>query len=412
MPRFALGDEDMVALIDYLKNFNPRQVPGVTDTLLHIATIITPDADPVKRKGMLDVLEHFVEEKNSFPFKPSPHMWTSGRTQYSKSMYMANRHWQLHVWELTGPAHTWRAQLEKHLAEEPVYAVLSGLAGKNWAPVHRFCEEEGIPCLFPNVEAPLVAEHDFYPMYFSQGVLLEAQLIARAILGNRRPGGTVEEVYRRGDSGETAADALAKELKGTGVTVHRTALPAGAAGNAVKAALRAAAGLAGARGQALVLWLRPADLAALEEIPAGEGPVYLSGILGGLEMSPLPSNWREHAHMAYPFDLPDRRGVRLDYPLGWFAFRHIPVVAEQVQADTYLACSLLADVLNRMADNVVRPYLVEQLQDLVEHRLITGYYPHLALGTNQRFASKGGYLVHFRDPNGTALVAEGDWIVP
>ncbi len=27
-------------------------------------------------------------------------------------------------------------------------------------------------------------------------------------------------------------------------------------------------------------------------------------------------------------------------------------------------------------------------------------------------ASKGGYVVHFRDPHGTALVATGDWIVP
>ncbi len=47
--------------------------------------------------------------------------------------------------------------------------------------------------------------------------------------------------------------------------------------------------------------------------------------------------------MTYPFDLPDRRGVRLDYPLGWFSFRHIPLVAEQVQTDTFLACGLLAE---------------------------------------------------------------------
>jgi hypothetical protein len=65
-----------------------------------------------------------------------------------------------------------------------------------------------------------------------------------------------------------------------------------------------------------------------------------------------------------------------------------------------------------MADNFARPYLVEQLQGLLEHRLITGYYPRLSLASNQRFASKGGYVVHFRDPRGTALVAVGDWIVP
>jgi len=147
-----------------------------------------------------------------------------------------------------------------------------------------------------------------------------------------------------------------------------------------------------------VLWLRPADIAALGDVPAGAATVYLSGLMGGLEKTPLARGLAR----AHPDDLPARSsgqaGVRLDYPLGWFAFRHIPVVAEQVQTDTYLACSLLADVLNRMADNFARPYLIEQLQALLEHRLITGYYPHLTLASNQRFASKGGYVVHFRNP--------------
>jgi len=413
MPRFALGDEDLAALVGYLKALDARKVPGVTDAVLHFATIITPDADPVKRAAMLDVLDHFFAEKNNFPLKPSPAMWTSGRTQYSKSMYMANRHWQLHVWELTGPAKTWRAQLDRRLASEPVFAVVSGLAGTDWSPVHEFCEENAIPCLLPNVEVPVIAEGDFYPVYFSKGVLLEAQLIARTILGSDDRAGeasAVEQVYRAGDSGEAAARALAEQLEAHGVRAHSTVLGAGARGS-VAAALRRALRESG-RGRALVLWLRPGDVAALGDVPPGAATVYLSGLMGGLERAPLPASWRAHTLMTYPFDLPERRGVRLDYPLGWFAFRHIPVVAEQVQTDTYLACNILADVLHHMADNFARPYLVEQLQALLEHRLITGYYPRLTLATNQRFASKGGYVVHFRGPGGPALVAEGDWMVP
>jgi hypothetical protein len=414
MPRFALGDADMAALIGYLRSLGERRVPGVTETVLHFATIVTPDADPVKRRGMLVVLEQFVAKKNLAPLKPSPAMLTSGRTQYAKSMYMANRRWQLHVWELTGPASTWRAQLEKRLAAEPVYAVLSGLGGSTWAPVHEFCERNAVPCLFPNVEVPVVAEGDFYPLYFSKGVLLEAELIARSILGaDDRPAvRTVEQIYRAGDSGERAAGELAAQLEGRGIEVHGTVLPAGAQGRGVAAALRRAARRDDGGDQALVLWLRPADVAALGEVPKGATTVYLSGLMGGLESAPLPAGWRERTLMAYPFDPPDRRGIRLDYPLVFFRYQRIPLVAEQIQTDTYLACSLLADVLNRMADNFARPYLVEQLQGMIENRLITGFYPHLSLATHQRFASKGGYVVRFRDPAGPALVADGGWIVP
>jgi hypothetical protein len=340
-------------------------------------------------------------------------MLTSGKTQYAKGMYMANRRWQLHVWELTGPASTWGAQLDRHLAAEPVYAVVSGLAGTSWAPVHQFCERNEVPCLFPNVEVPVDAERDFYAMYFSKGVLLEAQLAGRTLLG---PDGAspeaVEQVYRKGDAGEAAAAALAAELRARGVAVHDTILPAGRPGRGVADALRKSARRKGAEGRALVLWLRPADVAALGDVPAGVSVVLLSGVLGGLERSPLPPAWRERTRMTYPFDLPEKRGVRLDYPLGWFAVRHIPVVDERVQTDTYLACNLLADVLNRMADNFARPYLLEQLQLLLEHRLITGYYRHLSLANGQRFASKGGYLVRFRGPTGAAVVPEGEWIVP
>jgi hypothetical protein len=125
----------------------------------------------------------------------------------------------------------------------------------------------------------------------------------------------------------------------------------------------------------------------------------------------LPA-WRRVAQMAYPFDLPELRRVRMNYPLGWFAIRHIPLVAERTQVDTYLACVILAEALGHMRDDFVRDYLVEQLETMVSFRLINGYYPRLGLAPGQRFASKGGYIVHFADPQGNRIIADGDWIAP
>jgi cytochrome c553 len=409
MPHYDLSDGDMAALIAYLKSLDRGSIPGVTDKVLHFATIITPDADPVKRGGMLDVMEHYFADKNTFPFPPSPPMRSSGHTLYSKSMYMAQRHWQLHVWQLSGPAATWAKQLEKDFAAEPVMAAVSGLGGSNWAPVHQFCERAHLPCLFPNTEVPVVADRDFYTLYFSRGVLLEADLIADRI---RTPADghavtSVLQFYRAGDSGEVAARVLAEALKPRGIAVRSQVLT-GRSEDVRLAGAMHAANVA----DTLVLWLRPADIAALGDLPAATGTVYVSGLMGGLEHTPLPASWRGRSWIAYPFDLPDRSRVRLNLPLEWFNIRHIPVVAEQVQLDTYLACGVLAESVGHMADVFVPEYLVERAEEMLERRLMTGAYPRLALSEGERFASKGGYMLQFAGSAGTQMIADRDWTVP
>jgi hypothetical protein len=134
--------------------------------------------------------------------------------------------------------------------------------------------------------------------------------------------------------------------------------------------------------------------------------------MGGLENAPLPVGWREQTHIAYPFDLPEARKVRVDFARGWFTLRKIPVVSLQVQADTYLACGLLSETINHMVDTFMRDYLVERFQSLLEHRAVTGYYPRLALATGQHFASKGGHLVRFVADSGSKIVSEHSWTVP
>jgi hypothetical protein len=408
MPRFALSESDMAALIEFLRSLEVGPAPGVTDSVVHFATVITPDADPVKRDGMLSVMRQYFAERNVRQMNPSPRLHASARTMYADTMYMVHRQWQLHEWDLSGAPVTWKNQLAERMARQPVFAVLSGIAGSNWRPVHEFCEETEVPCLFPNVEVPIESGDDFFNLYFSRGVLLEAALIADRILTRQaaEKHAVIEQVYRAGDSGATAAAALSARLAANGVTARNLALPNTPRRGDVAAVMQKS------HGATLILWLRPTDIAALGPAPAAASAVYISGLLSGLEHAPLPADWRGRATLTYPFDLPGKRSVRVDYPLRWFAIRHIPIVAEQVQADTYLACGLLAEALSRMVDNFNRPYLIERLQGMLEHRVVTGYYPRLTLATHQRFASKGGYLVHFADGTGPRLVAASDWISP
>lgn len=402
MPRYALDDDSIASLTAYLKRLSADAVPGVTEDTLHFATIIAPDADPVASGAMVEVIERFFADKNAFIRGGQRPMLASREIEYRVS-----RRWQLHVWRLSGTPEQWEQQLRAKLAAEPVFAVISGLAGRTWAPVHRFCEAAKLPCLLPNVDLPVVAESDFYPVYFSRGVLLEADLMAGMLAESAPRPRRVVQVVRRADIGEAAASALGLAATAAGLKVETRALPAGGRPEDLVASLQGVG-----HGDALVLWLRPGDLGALGANAPALAALLVSGTMGGLEHAPMPAAWRKIARMSYPFDLPLARSVRMNFPLAWFKIRQIPVVAERVQTDTYVACGILAETLTEMLDSFVREYLVERMEVMLGHRLVNGYYPRLNLAQGQRFASKGGYLVRFVGATGTEVQPEGDWSAP
>lgn len=403
MPHYRLDAGAMSALIGYLKGMSVKPAPGVTPEVLHFATIITPDADPVKRRGMLAVInQYFLDRNNAAARTKAPTLYSSHTT-----MFRVERRWQLHVWELSGAPATWAKQLREHLAAQPVFAVLSGLAGSDWEPVEKFCEQQGLPCLFPNVEAPAGSDTDFYTVYFSRGALLEAGIIARQLTDAAAQPKRVIQIFRSGDVGAAAAHALASARPGAGAPVVNRVLKPRGSPEELASALREVGST-----DALVLWLRPEDLRALGGVTPGTGNVWVSGELGGLEQAPLPPEWRRVARLTYPVDLPGQRVVRVDYALSWFRLRRIPLLAERVQVDTYLALGLAAETLNHMVDAFVRDYFIERIDMLLDHRALTGYYPRLSLAPGQRFASKGAYVVHFTEAQGTHVAPLGGWITP
>jgi len=403
MPRFDLDDASMRELIAYLRRLSRGRVPGVTDSTLQLATVIAPDADPVARAGMLDVLQKYVAVNNDSYYAGS------AEPLPGTPRIRVQRMWQLNVWQLAGPPDTWEQQLDQRLKSGPVFAVVSGLGSSTWEPVHRFCERQQIPCLLPNVDLPVVAPDDFYSVYFSQGVLLEAQLIA-ARLSRPAPQGAagvrIVQVFRRDDVGAAAAARLRAALSPDTQPVDR-ALEPGDGPHELAQAL----GEAG-NGDVLVLWLRAADLNSLPAPPRAISAVYASGVMGGLEQAPLAPAWRSVARIAYPYELPEARSLRLNYPLGWFHLNRIALVAERVQVDTFIACSILTQALASMIGEYRRDYLIERLEAMLSSRIVDGYYSRLGLAPGQRFASKGGYLVRFTGSTGSAVAADGDWIVP
>jgi len=161
----------------------------------------------------------------------------------------------------------------------------------------------------------------------------------------------------------------------------------------------------------LVLWLRPDDIAALGA-RAAAAQIYVSGLMSKLEDAPIPPAWRRYILMTYPFDPPDLRRVRMNFPHGWLHTQGLLVTADRIQSNTYIACMIVADVIDDMLDSFVQDFLVERLEVMSGSRFSTGYFPRVSLASGQRFASKGGYIVKFDGAAGTHVARDGAWIVP
>ena len=409
MPRYDLSDAEVAALHAYLETLASPAAPGVSDSELHFATIITPDADPAKSRAMLEVLQAFFSDKNGGTRKE-----TRRREVGSEQMYRVYKTWVLHPWQLSGAPETWGGQLQAYYRKQPVFAVIGGMGSRSWQPVHAFCEERELPCVFPDVDYPEAAATGHYSLYFSRGVTLEAEVLAKRLAESEQPGkpGSIVQVFRDDAAGRGVARDFREALRRrgiAGVADHPVAAEGAVPGDFWSTLLRTA------RPKQLVLWLdaaAAANLGLAGAAPADLEAVYLSASLSAMRHGSLPADWLDKLRMVYPFDLPEARERQLARMKAWLRLRKVAFSDERAQANAYFAATVAGDAISHMGDNFSRDYLIERIEQMAGSTLFTSIYPHLSLGPGQRFASRGAYVVSFPSGDAAAPVPVSDWTIP
>jgi mono/diheme cytochrome c family protein len=410
MPRFTLSDGEMQALIAYLRTLSAQSAPGVTDDTIHFATVIADGVDPRAREALIDVIEAQFRDHNA-ESRQDVRRGARAVLGHSRS-YRAYRKWQLHVWELNGPAESWDAQLVSLYRSHAVYAVVSGAGSGNWHPVHEFCERMEIPCLFPTLNVPVEDPTSFYSVYLSRGVLLEAEVLAQRLRSSGNCGNAREivQVYRDSGAGRAAAARLTEQMSSVAPAVLRDK------------PLRQSETLSPefwkqlfdkADDTAFVLWLERGDL---ETLRAGSRPaaipptIVLSSSLAGDRLPAWPSSLPGRVCLVHPFDLPGNWNARRAPFSQWLQQRGIQLTAERVQANARLAVTALVRAMKHQKENFSREYLLEWIEHMADNSAWTSVYPRLSLGPGQRFASKGAYVLSLSDRGEWSAVSE--WIVP
>lgn len=406
MPRFELSEADALALVAYLKSLSSAASPGVGESIVHLATVVTPDVAPARRAAFLGVLEAFVRDRNSASRLEDERKTRSGWEK--RREYQAYRRLALHVWELVGPPSSWARQLEQRYRSEPVFALVSGITAGDWRPVHEFCEANEIPCVFPITDLPVVAEGDYYSIYFSRGLTLQAEALA-VHLRDAPPPGPVVQVFRAEPRGAVPAAAFRAALKAD----QQVAVVDRVIGDPTPPDASYWRGLISEqRPAALVLWLSTADLAGLASISENVPGVFLPASLLGDDPGTLAPALRKRAQLIWPYAPPSPAGARTARARAWIEARGLKVVDERAQTGAFFAATLASDALKELRGYYTRDYLIERIEHMVDSSVTTSVYPRLSLAPGVRFASKGCYIVRVTQGDPPTLEPVSDWIVP
>jgi cytochrome c553 len=425
MPNYPLDKKEMAALTAYLKQLSTTWSPGVDGETIHLATVITSEVAPERRKAFLDTLQKAIIQKNGSTLTSSSLRGRHHMASAADLVLGTERKWVLHIWDLQGTPDTWTAQLNEKLKAQPVFTVLSGLSDNTWEPVHNFCETNHIPCWFPSVPLPVTSQ-SFYGLYFSKGVLLEADVLAQTLI-EKNQAKRVVQVHRNDEVSSTAAKHLSESLAKAGISTEDRIIKEGDIVTAESVAKVNS-------DEVIMFWLRGKDLVSLDKVTPPEAKaLYFSGKLTGAGQN-IPKAWQAKAQVLYPYELPEKRQSNLTNFHAWLKSKKLPLVDEPLQAEAFFAVEFLTETLSEMLDNIYRDFLVERAESMLSKsdtvkseqqirerqmrgktgasilQKSTSIYPRLGLGVKQRFASKGAYLMHF-DKDGK-LVTESDWLVP
>ncbi len=411
MPRYRLDDREMAILIYYLKSLAAEPSPGVTETTVRFATVVTDDVSPAERDQLVTTLENYARGRNNMAEKSEIR---SKRGFTAELMDVAYRR-KLSIvrWELKGPPETWRSQLEEYYRKEPVFALLGGITNGEWKPVHEFSEEHHIPCILPITDFPVISESDWYTVYFSKGLYQEGEAAARflGITANLPPDRAVVQVFRDTREGRTFAAGFQKTWQDLGrqPPLNRTLQ----AGETITPEFLHQ--LTEKEKPAVYLfWVGAEVVSALETIAASKNRpemVYVSASLLKQDLWKLPEKARDFTYLTYPHAISLVETIYPKTAQGTRQSGKVQVTDRRMSSGTWSLWLVLNDALMMLGTNFYRDRFLDVIGMVKDKDSPYTDYERLSFGPGQRYAAKGCYIVQLTHGADPALVKKSEWVI-
>jgi hypothetical protein len=410
MPRYEIDDDDMAILIAYLKTLADEPSPGVSEEGIKFATVVVAGTDQKKIDSMLTPLEFGINRKNSLATAVEANDRIARMGYNMLGPDLMKKRFSLKVWTLRGPAAGWRAQLEEYYKAEPVFALLSGITNGDWAPVHRFCEDNKIPDILPIVDYPVLSDNDWYTLYFSRGVRQEGEAAARYLHGiaDLFAGRRIVQVIRDTDKSRDLAAGFRQAWSDTG---HEPAIDVMVGGDEPLTVQGLVRINSEQKPAALVVWDSGSALdavAGLAKETETPGLVILSGTYFDQAIWTIPEELRDLLYFTYPYRLP-QEDARYDTMIRRvLSGKAIGDFDQEVVRQAYITNELLGETLKQMRGEYYRDFFLDTIDMMPD-----AYYPlyeRLSFGPGQRYTSKGCFIVQLNKGEKPQLERRSEWV--
>jgi ABC-type branched-subunit amino acid transport system substrate-binding protein len=395
MPVYSMPEQDLGALVAYLKRLGADLDPGLSETTIRVGTILPPRASLGEvGEGIEKTLQAYFDEINE-----------RGGIYHRKLKLVVKRGDE--------NASLTKEHVKTFIQEGDLFALVSTFTPGLDAEIPSLVEGETIPLvgpftLFPTTEVVL----NRYLFYIFSGIREQALALtdyAARHIRMESPRMTILHPART--DLEEIVKVVEDQCKGIGWKgISRFQYPVNSFdATALTRRLKN-------DNVDLVLFLGNESEAGafFRELKQNSWTPYLllPGVLAGKSIFDIPSRFRNKIFLAYP-TLPEDRKERGTKELRALSEKyHLPIKHSAAQISAHAAAQILLEGLKRAGRELSREKFITILENINEFD--TGLTPLITYGPNRHIGALGAYIVSI-NPNEESkreFIASKEWVIP
>lgn len=392
MPVYRMPDEDLTALIAYLKRLGVEREAGVTDSVIRLGTLLPS-------RGRFGGLGQAMEA-----------MLRACLSEINRQGGIYSRTLELEVIEVGDSPQSGLEALKRRVEGGTVFALLAPFVVGVDREMAEWANVSDLPVVGPYTLFPLPTESmNRSVFYLFSGLRDQARAFLDYASGQR-------------DWGARRAALIAPEEGLPSEDLDSIRSHARRLGFDPFEIIRYAAGRLSQDQRAMELKTKDIQLVLFygsrDELEAllAEGErrqwrprVFLSGSQGGLELFRTAAAFSNPLFLAYPMLPSDQTRAGSEAISRLMDGYQLPRVHLNAQLTAFCAARVLLEGIKSTGRDLTRRGFITSLEKLYE--LDTGLTPKLSYGPNRRTGALGAYIVHVSAEMGE-LIPVGGWITP